>query len=664
MAKETVAIIDEMSQVVDPDLLTAFLQKTNIAEDLDEKDLKEIGRAVFEEYELDEESRSGWLEENKTFLKLARELPEDKYVGADRVANVRYPIISTACISFSSRCYPNIVKGSDVVNCQTVGSDPNGVKAARAQRVKQHMGYQVLNQMDGWEEGVDQLFMSLPLTGCMFKKTYYDTVEKLPVSELIFPDDLVVHYHAKSLDAARRVTHIIRLSPNEIEERIRSGEYLDFKYEGLPSSDEDSDDNDKDKRQSFLEQHRWWDMDDDGYQEPYVVTIHKDTQETVKIIPRFDSNGITRNEKGIVRIKPVQYFTQFTFLPAFDGNFYRMGFGMLLSSPVNIINTVFNQLLDAGTLANRQGGFVSHQLKVKKSGASGIIRIKQGEWKQISFMGDDIRRHIMPLPAQEPSNVLFQLLGLMLEAVKELASQADVLSGEQPKGNVPATTTLALIEQGLKVFSAVYKRIYRSLKSEFTKIRRINTLYLESDEYNNIIDSEVRADAYLDYSDKFMDIIPVSGSADVSDTQRVIKAQALIEMMGQGLNDDEIRRRYLEALQIPDVERLLETEEPPPDPKYVIEEEKLRLKNLEIQLDAKRQLIEEQEKLAKITKYEADSIKAIADAEAVEEGTQIDAYKARVKEIENNQKFIQGIMGQLNGGKEGEARSGNNQGAV
>ena len=210
----------------------------------------------------------------------------------------------------------------------------------------------------------------------------------------------------------------------------------------------------------------------------------------------------------------------------------------------------------------------------------------------------------------------------------------------------------------------MYKRIYRSLKSEFTKIRRINTLYLESDEYNNIIDSEERADAYLDYSDKFMDIIPVSGSADVSDTQRVIKAQALIEMMGQGLNDDEIRRRYLEALQIPDVERLLETEEPPPDPKYVIEEEKLRLKNLEIQLDAKRQLIEEQEKLAKITKYEADSIKAIADAEAAEEGTQIDAYKARVKEIENNQKFIQGIMGQLNGGKEGEARSGNNQGAV
>lgn len=257
---------------------------------------------------------------------------------------------------------------------------------------------------------------------------------------------------------------------------------------------------------------------------------------------------------------------------------------------------------------------------------------------------------------REPSNVLFQLLGLMLDAAKQLSSQAEVLSGEQSKANVPATSTLALIEQGLKVFSAIYLRTYRSLKKEFKKIRRLNELNLTDQEYNKVIDTvqmtpdgPVPFSAKKDYSDEFYDVIPVSGSADISDTQRIIKAQALLELKGQGLNDYEINKRYLEALQIPDVNALLPdpNQPPPPDPKLELEKEKLRLKMLELQLDAKRQMAEEREKSAKNLRAWSESIKNLAQAEAAEAGPQLDQYKAEIKEATDRMKSMDQLMGQL-----------------
>jgi len=301
----------------------------------------------------------------------------------------------------------------------------------------------------------------------------------------------------------------------------------------------------------------------------------------------------------------------------------------------------------------------------------------------VQSQGDDLRKGIVPLPTKEPSGVLFQLLGLMLEAAKELASQADVLTGEHPKGNVPATTTLALIEQGLKVFSAIYKRIYRSLKSEFKKIRRLNQMYLSDDEYNSIIDftqmvqqqdpqtgevvevrQQVMVSAKEEYSDQFMDIIPVSGAADVSDTQRIMKAQGLLEMRGQGLNDDAINRRYLEAMEVPDVEELLPKEgsKPPLDPKFIIEEEKLRLKNIELQLKEFELGFKERESDGKVTKMWAESIAALAKAEAAEAGPQLELYKNHVGMYQARMKYLEGIHKELIKPQGGE--NGNTQGAT
>jgi len=647
------------------DDVNAFNQIANFANDLSKDDRTFIATKVLEGYEVDKNSRDGWEQSNKEFMELAKQIGGERTYGGEKVSNVRYPILATAAIQFSARAYPNIVKGTDVVKCQTVGNDASGEKTKKGNRIRRHMSYQILNRMDSWEEDMDQLLMTLALVGCHFKKTYYDPNAEKPVCEGVFAEDLVVHYNAKSLEKAARITHVIELSENEIVERIRKEVFREFDHKSAKGDDDKKDTEDEDAPHTFLEQHCWFDLDDDGYKEPYIVTVHKGSEELVRIVPRYDIDGIkTSDKKEIIKIEPNHHFTQYWFMPSFDGGFYKMGFGALLTSPIHIVNTIFNQLLDAGTLANRQGGFLGPGINLKKGGASGSLVFKQGEWKKISYLGDDIRKAIFALPVKEPSNVLFQLLGLMLDAIKELSSQAEVLSGEQSKANVPATTTLALIEQGLAVFSAIYKRIYRSLKSEFAKIRRLNMMYLSKREYNIVLDEvdengqPVQFDPKEDYNDVMMDVVPVSNAADISDTQRILKSQALMEIRGQGLNDMEIMRRHLVAMGIEDIAGLLPdpNQPPPPDPKIEVEKEKLRLKSVELQIEIQRSVIEEKEKMSKILKNWSGAVKDLAQAEAAEEGAQLEMYKLQVQELSDKLGFFSNMMGQLQKGQNEQGR--------
>lgn len=637
------------------DMLDMLLDAENIAEELDSGQLGDIGAKVVEGFDLDKTSRAEWEENYAEAMELARQLYERKTWGGLEVANVKYPIIGTAAIHFNARTYGNLVKGDNYVNVKVLGPDPGSDKRNRAERVRMHMNYQLGKEMESWEEDTDQLLISLPLVGCGFKKTYFDFNRGLARSEYVSAEDLVVNYWARSLEQAPRVTHIIELNKNEVLERIRGGLFLDISEELTEPTGRDTsttiDDTenpdpstqqaDEDAPHVFLEQHCWIDLDDDEYKEPYVVTVDYRSQKVVRVTARFDSDSITRNEKKqIVRIEPVQYFTQFSFFPAFDGNFYRMGFGILLAPVNKTINTVINQLLDAGTLANRQSGFINQGLRLTKSGASGYFRLKPGEWKYVQSPGDDIRKNIFPIPIKEPSTTLFQLLGLLLEASERLAAQTEVLSGEQTQPNVPATTTLALIEQGLKVYSSIYKRLHRAQTKEFIKLRRINYLYTDNEIYNRLLDDpqQIYHSAKLDYADTDMDIAPVSGSADISDIQRLIKAQALIEVQERfGLDQRKVAQRYLEALQIPDAEGLW-PEEQPPNYQLLIAERQLAQADAQIQqrereLDLKeREVInDEAETYEKMVKTRTDAIKNLAIAEGMEQGQQLDMYKAEVE---------------------------------
>lgn len=569
------------------DQLEALHSMTNIAETLEQDILDRIASRVVEDFNTDIDSRSEWNRTMKDIMSYAKLTAEKKTYNGEAVSNVKYPVITSAAIQFAARSYPEIIKGSDVVKAKIVGEDPDGQKAERGKRLGEHMSFQLLNEMTDWEEGVDQMLFTLPVVGCFFKKTYYDGEQN--VSEGVFPDDLVVSYYAKSIEKANRITHIIELTKNEIVERIRDGRFLDIDIEefGSPDNDDKKAAEDEDSPHTFLEQHRWYDLDGDGYQEPYIVTVHKSTEKLVRIVARFEFKGIKTNDNGdIIKIEPVHYFTRFLFMPAIDGGFYGMAFGTLLHSINASANSSLNQLLDAGSAANRPSGFLGRGIQLGKGRS---LTLKRGEWKAVQSTGDDLRKNIVPAPIKEPSPTLFQLLGMLIETGKELSGMTEVLAGKSPGPNVPATTTLALIEQGLQVYTGIQKRIYRSLYKEYQKIRRLNVLHLSDEAYGTVLDNP-EAIRRQDYSAADMDIIPVSDPTSVTNTQRTMKASALLELRGQGLNDQELTRRYLEALQTPDIEALF-PEEQETNP---MEELEFQLKQAEIsKIAAETELIVE-----------------------------------------------------------------------
>ena len=550
----------DIDLTVEEELLSAeaMLMLTNLADKQSKEVITDLTTKVFEGYKIDLDSRTEWEELNKQIIDLIKLLVKKKTYAGDVVANIKYPLITNACIQFAARAYPEIIKGNDVVKGKVIGNDPNGLKFDRAQRISNFMSYQVLNDMEDWEEGVDQLLFTLPAIGCAFKKTYFDAIEKQHVSKMIFADDLVVNYFTPSIDRAPRITHRIYLYQNEIVSRINSGMFTKFDVAELGQATSESGQADDETPHLFLEQHRWYDLDKDGYQEPYVVTVHYDTQRLVRIVPRFASDGIIRadNDK-IIKINPEQYFTRFLFMPAIDGGFYGMGFGSLLLSTNSAVNTITNQLLDSGTLSNRQSGFLGRGLRLTKGKS---IQLGVGEWKPVESTGDDIRKNVFPMPVREPSPVLFQLLGMLIDAGKELSGMTEILSGQSPGANVPAESVLALIEQGLQVYSAIHKRIHRSQYKEFQKLRRLNALYLDQMFYSSVLDDEA-AIVQSDFFAKDFDIVPVSDPNSTTMMQRILKAKAMLELRGQGLNDQEILKRYLLSMDIEDIDMIIPKEE-------------------------------------------------------------------------------------------------------
>jgi len=627
-----------------PDL-NSFLLMANIAEVLKEEVLSEMGRKVVEDYNIDESSRSGWLRMYQEAQDLAMQVLETREWAGEAIANVKYPALAISAIQFAARAHGNIVKGQDVVKAKEIGfRPPDGMMTARKERIGKFMSWQLLHDSDGWEDSLDQLLVTLPIAGACFKKTYFDPTDGKVKSPLLMPEELVVNFHASSIESAPRVTHVIELTPNEVRERVLGKVFLDVDLgEPIPTEEHDTDDDDA--PHVFLEQHRWWDLDEDGYKEPYVVTVHLATEKVVRVTARYDIEGVVTDEKGkVLRIEPVHYFTRFIFMPAFNGNFYGMGFGQLLSPLNATINTTINQLLDAGTLSNRQGGFLGRGIRVSKG--SEMVRFKPGEWKYVTHTGDDLKKGIVPLPVKEPSPVLFQLLDLMLAATKELASVSDVMMGEQKGARESPTTIMALIEQSMKVFTSIYKRIHRSLREEFIKVRRLNRLYLDPVRYQTVL-NDPTADIN-DFVESDFDLVPVSDETDLTNVQKMTKAKALLDMFGTGLNDLEIQKRYLEAIDVPEIEKLMPQGPPPEDPKMALEKEKLGLDSRKLDLQERQVAMNEGLNQEKMRKFRADSMKSMVSAET-EAATGGEAVQLGdvMKVLEQHEQALEKLVGMV-----------------
>jgi chaperonin GroES len=490
-----------------------------------------------------------------------------------KASNVKFPLLTVAAVQFQARAYPAIVDGSNLVKGRVLGPDPDGEKRKRADRIGAHMTWQLLYRMPGWEEETDRLLLQLPICGCVFRKSYYDSIAGSNCSEMVSGEDFIINYWAKSLESAPRYTHRLRFYPHEVKEKIAGGLWRE-----VPVRAEAETADDEDALVEFFEQHRYLDLDDDGYPEPFIVTTTKDGQ-VARIVPCFgadnvkvsvggktvnllDDNGQKQDGK-IVCIERRQYFTKYAFIPAPDGSFYDIGFGWLLEDISEPINTAINQMLDAASLQNAGGGFLGSGINVR----GGSMPFRIGEWKRVEVVNNaPLKDNVFRLDHPGPSAVLFSLLGMLIQSAKEITSVQDVMTGEGTT-NQPATTTLALIEQGHKVMTGIFKRIHRAFGRELRTLFDLNRDYLDEEEYFLLNDGDqAQQIAREDYDDSDLDVVPVSDPSLVTDMQKMARSEA---EWGSFLNDPlinqvELRKRRMEVLGTPDPDTMLKV--PPPAP--------------------------------------------------------------------------------------------------
>jgi chaperonin GroES len=593
--------------------LAAWAQSPNIAGELSEDVLSQISSRVLAEYEIDETSRADWKAEAKLAMDAILQKAETKNYPFENASNIKYPVLTSAALQFGARTYPAVVPGDKIVKAKIIGPDPHGLKQARGDRVATYQSYQLLKEIKGWEADIDMMVHQLPGIGHAFKKVYRDGKGRI-CSVLRPAMNVVVHQGTRDLETVPRITDVIDdLYPHMIESRIRAGTFVEFDFgaaapSGMTRTDGTSagSASDVDAPHVFLEQHRYEDLDGDGLREPWIITVHKDSGKVVRVVAGYDLEQAEVAEDGtIIELPRENYFIGFPFLPDPNGGYYGIGYGRLLRALGEAVNTTLNQIIDAGHLANAGGGFIGSGLNVKTS----TVRVEMNKWTNVNVPGMKIREAIVPHEFRGPSPVLFQVLGLLLDASKTVASVQDVLTGEARAQTMQPTTLLALVEQGLKVYTSIVKRLFRSLGQEFTRIYNLNRRFPDEDAYARVIDFQPpesvlaqmqqlkqmaeQAEAQGlepppppppsllaqlkpptmagDFENANCDIVPVADPSQVTDMQKMARAQLIREtaMESPVVNKEQAMRRVYQAANIEDIDQLIIPAPAGPDPLMV-----------------------------------------------------------------------------------------------
>lgn len=629
--------IDHPDKQEPSDKLRGYIESVNIADHLEEDELNKIGEICSRGFEDDLLSRDVWERKVDEYTKLALQIQDQKAYPWPKASNVKYPLLSTAAMQFAARAYPTLVPSDgNIVLGQVIGKDPDDSKQDQAERISTYMSYDIMHQMDGWEEGMDKLLIMLPIVGIMFKKTYWDPIKKVNCSHVLLPKNVVVNYWATSMCDVERISELIPMSKRMVKQRQMSKLFLDVDLGAPPSVPFDFHPkmtqwmpaNDDTTPYEIIEQHTYYDLDDDGYAEPYIVTFHRQTKKVLRITARYDESTILFNDDGsLAGIEPIHYYTKFGFIPSPDGSFYDIGFGMLLGPLNESVNTLINQLIDAGTLTNMQSGFIGKGLRLRM----GDMRFMPGEWKAVNAVGDDLKKQIVPLPSKEPSAVLMQLMGTLVQSGKELASVAEIFTGKMPGQNTPATTTMATVEQGMKVFTAIYKRIYRALAEEFCKLFKLNATYLDPETYSAVVNEPIGPD---DFDETTYRVIPAADPNAVSASEKLQKAQGLLELLPIGVLDPvQVITRVLQAQEQPNYEHLFnqavqqtgQMPPPPPDPKV----QELQMKSQAQQQEAQLKSAQQQQEMELDARSQQQQLQM--KAQEHQQKMQMTAQEAQVK---------------------------------
>ena len=566
---------EEQPQEAQPNPEQDFFK--NLAEDMDKKMLNKIAGNLITEYKQDRDSRQDWEKAYVEGLDLLGFRYQDQTKPFQGASGVTHPLLAEAVTQFQAHAYKELLPASGPVRTQVIG-DATMETEQQAQRVEDFMNFMLMEEMEEYTPDFDQLLFYLPLSGSAFKKIYFDEVLQRAVSKFIPSEDLVVPYYATDLKDCERITHVLKMSENEVIKNQKAGFYREIELR-MATEPNPSDIKKKysqiegikpaaytDNQYNILEMHVDLDLDeyalprkenditDKNVKVPYIVTIDEGSQEILSIYRNWDMQDPLKTRKD--------YFVHFKFLPGLG--FYGFGLIHMIGGLSRSATTALRQLLDAGTLSNLPAGFKARGLRIRDDDQP----FQPGEFRDVDAPGGNIKDQFQLLPFKEPSTVLYQLMGYCVEAGQRFATIADMQVGD---GNQAAAvgTTIALLERGSRVMSAIHKRCYYSMKSEFKLLAEIFKTYLPP-VYPYAVHNADRFVKVKDFDDR-VDVIPVADPNIFSLSQRITLAneQLRVAMLAPDLHDvREAFRRVYRALGVHNIDELLKPEQPkvPKDP--------------------------------------------------------------------------------------------------
>ena len=542
----------------------------NLAEDMSSKELNNSASELITYYNNDREARSEWEDRYKMGLKTLDPdggMEESENERATRgLSIVVHPMIAEAATQFNAKAIAELYPSGGPVKTVVVG-EPNEELEAQSRRVREYMNYQITQEMPEYFPDLDQMLFHLPLVGQTFKKVWWDANLDRQCSQFVKAEDFVVAPESKDLYTSPRYTHVIRIPKNDYNRYVQSGYYLPSDDTGGdidPSGDtigeiegvDQYGDDSQDQVMTLLEMHVYHNFEDDVDDDdsnavgiPYVVTVDYDNENIVSI----RRNWREEDDRKIRR----DWFVSYKFLPGLG--FYGFGLYHLIGGLGKAATGSLRALLDSAAFSNMQGGF---KLRGRVSG--GEVQVNPGEFVDLDATVDDVNKAIMPLPFKEPSSALFNLLGFIVDAGQRFASTADLNVGDV-NPNAPVGSTVALIEQGSKAFSAIHKRLHYAQGQEFKLLADLNAENLPEQFTFSLIGSSSEIMA-ADFNDR-IDILPVSDPNIFSSAQRIAQAQAILQMAQSApeMHDMYVAyKRMYEAIRIPNIDEILKKPEDAP----------------------------------------------------------------------------------------------------
>jgi hypothetical protein len=546
----------------------------NLAEVLPEDILQSISNDLLSSIKGDKQSRSEWEKTYTDGLKyLGMKFDDQRSQPFEGSSGVIHPILAEAVTQFQAQAYKEMLPAKGPVKTEIIGARTVETED-QAERVQEFMNYYIMNVMEEYDPELDQMLFYLPLAGSAFKKVYFDFVLNRAMSKFIPPEDLIVPYEAADISSAERITHAINMSSNEIKKQQISGFYANVDIGSDGYSEDLSDVQDaideiqgispsykENRNRTVYEVHTVLDIE--GYEDrdaqgnttglklPYIVTIEESSEKILSIRRNYLENDLLKNK--------INYFVQYKFMPGLG--FYGLGLSHMIGGLSKASTSILRQLIDAGTLANLPAGFKARGMRIRDEDDP----LQPGEFRDIDTTGGSLRENLIPLPIKEPSNVLMQLLGILVDSGKRFAAIADMNIGDVNQA-MPVGTTVALLERGTKVMSAIHKRLHYSQKLEFNLLAKVFGESLPP-VYNFQVGSGQNQIKLQDFDDR-VDIIPVSDPNIFSQSQRVTLAQELLQMVQSNpqvhgpMGIYEAYRRMYAALGVDNVDALLM---PPPD---------------------------------------------------------------------------------------------------